>query len=84
MMNIGGIRLQINELDLRELNELSQYISQRKTYIGSINIVVGADVYVVQKTKRTPGVVKKVNRTRAVVEMRGRRYNVPFSMIEVI
>ena len=84
MMNIGGIRLQINELDLRELNELSQYISQRKTYIGSINIVVGADVYGVQKTKRTPGVVKKVNRTRAGVEMRGRRYNVPFSMIEVI
>ena len=84
MMNIGGIRLQINELDLRELNELSQYISQRKTYIGSTSIVVGADVYVVQKTKRTPGVVKKVNRTRAVVEMKGRRYNVPFSMIEVI
>jgi len=45
---------------------------------------VGADVYVVQKTKRTPGVVKKVNRTRAIVEMKGRRYNVPFSMIEVI
>ena len=81
MMNL---RLQINELNLRELNELSQYISQRKTYIGSTNLVVGADVYVVQKTKRTPGVVKKVNRTRAVVEMRGRRYNVPFSMIEVI
>ena len=43
----------------------------------------GDKVYVVQKTKRTPGVVTKVKRTRCVVDMQGGSYNVPLSMIEV-
>ena len=47
------------------------------------SISVGDDVFVVQKTKRTPGVVKKVNIKRAVVDMQGGSYNVPLSMIEV-
>ena len=78
------IKEQIRGLNSAQLNELSQYINQCKTYLGQTSLRVGADVYVVQKTKRTPGVVKKINRTRAIVEMLGRRYNVPFSMIEVI
>ena len=79
------IKEQIRGLNsLAELNELSQYINQCKTMLGKTSLSVGSDVYVVQKTKRTPGVVKKINRTRAIVEMLGRRYNVPFSMIEVI
>ena len=44
---------------------------------------VGARVYVVQKTKKTPGTVRKVNKTRAIVTMaNGGDYNVPFSMLE--
>ena len=78
------IKEQIRGLNSAQLNELSQYINQCKTHLGRTSLQVGADVYVVQKTKRSPGVVKKINRTRAIVEMLGRRYNVPFSMIEVI
>jgi|TARA_R110002153_G_scaffold219927_3_gene372409 hypothetical protein len=48
---------------------------------SSIN--VGDDVWVVQKTKRTPGVVTKVNIKRAIVKMQGTSYNVPLNMIEV-
>jgi len=29
-------------------------------------------------------VVKKINQTRAVVDMNGRSYNVPFSMLELM
>ena len=47
------------------------------------SISVGDNVWVVQKTKRTPGVVTKVNVKKAIVDMRGRSYNVPLSMIEV-
>ena len=43
---------------------------------------VGANVFVVQKTKKTPGVIEKINQTRAIVKMLGRSYNVPFSMLE--
>ena len=78
------IKEQIRGLNSSQLNELSQYINQCKTHLGQTSLRVGADVYVIQKTKKTPGVIKKINRTRAIVEMLGRRYNVPFSMIEVI
>jgi hypothetical protein len=44
---------------------------------------VGDNVWVVQKTKRTPGVIEKVNIKRAIVDMQGSSYNVPLSMIEV-
>ena len=43
----------------------------------------GANVWIVQKTKRTPGVVLKVNKTRCKVEMQGSIYNVPMSMLEM-
>tara|TARA_B100000780_G_C20671176_1_gene267128 strand:- start:200 stop:448 length:249 start_codon:yes stop_codon:yes gene_type:complete len=79
------IKEQIRGLNsLAELNELSQYINQCKTMLGKTSLSVGSDVYVVQKTKRTPGVVKKINQTRAVVDMNGRSYNVPFSMLELM
>ena len=44
---------------------------------------VGDNVWVVQKTKRTAGVIEKVNIKRAIVNMQGSNYNVPLSMIEV-
>ena len=49
---------------------------------GCRSTSVGARVYVVQKTKKTPGTVRKINQTRAIVTMMGRDYNVPFSMLE--
>ena len=39
--------------------------------------------YVVQNNKKESGVIKKVNKTRAIVIMDNRDWNVPFSMIEV-
>jgi hypothetical protein len=72
--------LKINNLG--DLNEVVQFISQYKDTLALSNITVGQNVYVVQKTKRTPGVVKKINRTRALVDMKGNTYRVPFSMIE--
>ena len=46
------------------------------------SLSVGDDVWVVQKTKRTAGTITKVNVKRAIVNMQGRSYNVPLSMIE--
>ena len=53
-----------------------------KTLKAKSVLTVGANVFVVQKTKKTPGVIEKVNQTRAIVNMKGRSYNVPFSMLE--
>ena len=46
------------------------------TFVNALN------VFVVQKTKRTAGIIEKINQKKAQVRMRGSIYNVPFSMIE--
>jgi FKBP-type peptidyl-prolyl cis-trans isomerase 2 len=46
------------------------------------SLSVGQKVYVVQKTKKTPGVITKINQSKCVVDMLGRSYRVPMSMLE--
>ena len=67
---------------LAELNELSAFTNSVKTINAKATLSVGDNVFVVQKTKRTPGVITKLNVKKAIVDMRGRSYNVPLSMIE--
>ena len=79
-----SIKNEIRKLSsLSELNELSSFISDCKTMLGKSSLSVGSDVFVVQKTKRTPGVITKMNIKKAIVDMSGRLYNVPFSMLEL-
>ena len=67
---------------MSELNELSAFTNSVKTLNAKASLSVGDNVFVVQKTKRTPGVITKVNVKKAIVDMRGRSYSVPLSMIE--
>jgi hypothetical protein len=79
-----NLKNEIRKLDsLSELNELSRFISDCKTMLGKSSLSVGSNVFVVQKTKRTPGVITKMNIKKAIVDMSGRLYNVPFSMLEL-
>ena len=80
-----SIKNEIRKLDsLSELNELSTFISECKTMLGKSTIVVGSKVWVVQKTKKTAGVITKMNIKKALVDMNGMSYRVPFSMLELI
>ena len=80
-----SIKNEIRKLDsLSELNELSTFISECKTMLGKSTLVVGSKVWVVQKTKRTAGVITKMNIKKALVDMNGMTYRVPFSMLELI
>ena len=69
--------------NLKELNELSALILHKKTMLGKESLSVGDKVWMVQKTKKTPGVITKMNIKKAIVEMSGMSYNVPFSMLEL-
>ena len=87
MTNLKNEIKKINKLS--ELNELVSFINSYKTMLGKTSIKVGDKVWVVQKTKRTAGVVKKMNIKKALVDMKGSRgftttYNVPFSMLELV
>lgn len=65
-----------------ELNNLMQFIRGVQTRQTKQSIRVGDNVVVVQKTKRTPGVVVDIKVKNAIVDMRGLRYRVPMSMLE--
>ena len=80
-----NIKNEIRKLSsLSELNELSTFISECKTMLGKSTLVVGSKVWVVQKTKRTAGVITKMNIKKALVDMNGMIYRVPFSMLELV
>ena len=80
-----NIKNEIRKLSsLSELNDLSTFISECKTMLGKSTLVVGSKVWVVQKTKRTAGVITKMNIKKALVDMNGMSYRVPFSMLELV
>ena len=80
-----NIKNEIRKLSsLSELNDLSTFISECKTMLGKSTLVVGSKVWVVQKTKKTAGVITKMNIKKALVDMNGMTYRVPFSMLELV
>ena len=80
---MNGIKKEISKIDnLTELNALSTYIKECKAHLGRTTLGVGMEVWVVQKTKRTAGIITKMKVKKANVDMRGSSYSVPFSMLE--
>ena len=82
MSNLKKVSDQLMSLTISELNTVQSMISDIKTMKAKSGLVVGGKVFVVQRTKKTLGVVEKINKTRAVIDMKGRSYSVPFSMLE--
>ena len=79
------IEKQINLIeDLRELQQIQSMVKDRKRAIGNrlkYSLSVGDEVQVSNGSTIDNGTVTKINRTRAVVDMRGGSWTVPFSMI---
>ena len=82
MSNLVKVSDQLMGLTMSELTQVQNMIQEIKTMKAKSVLSVGANVFVVQKTKKKPGVIEKINQTRAIVNMKGRRYTVPFSMLE--
>ena len=70
------------DFNLTELNMLHKLIQDKKIEQAKRSIKVGDNVWVVQKTKRTPGVVEDIKIKKAIVNLNGISYRVPLSMIE--
>ena len=90
-MTVKKITNQLMGLSITELNQIQKLISDIKVMKAKSGINVGDRVYVVQNTKKTPGTVRKINQTRAVVDLvvspitgETAPYNVPFSMIQPV
>lgn len=83
-MTLSDIQNQIAQgnFTTTQLNELIQFTQAVKTRQSKQALNVGDKVWVVQKTKRTQGIVESIKIKKAIVSMRGSRYNVPLSMLE--
>ena len=82
MSTLSKVTDQLMGLTISELTQVQSLIQEVKTMKAKSALTVGANVFVVQKTKKTPGVVEKINQKKALVRMRGTLYNVPFAMLE--
>jgi len=82
MTKLSKINDQLMGLTMSELTQVKNMIHDIKTLKAKSVLTVGANVFVVQKTKKTPGVIEKINQKKALVKMRGTVYTVPFSMLE--
>ena len=82
MSNLVKVSDQLMGLTISELTQVQSMIQDIKTMKAKSALSVGANVFVVQKTKKTPGVIEKINQKKALVRMRGTLYNVPFAMLE--
>jgi hypothetical protein len=84
-MHLTEIEQKINKIeDLRELNLIQAWTKDRKRFLGNrlkYSLEVGDEVTVNNGRSIDEGTIAKINRTRAVVDMRGSSWNVPFSMI---
>tara|TARA_Y100001968_G_scaffold116284_1_gene105656 strand:+ start:431 stop:685 length:255 start_codon:yes stop_codon:yes gene_type:complete len=82
MSTLSKVTDQLMGLTLSELTQVQSLIQEVKTMKAKSVLTVGANVFVVQKTKKTPGVIEKINQKKALVRMRGTLYTVPFTMLE--
>jgi len=82
MILLTEINKQLSSLNVEDLNITKDYISDLiKTKVKSI-MRVGMKVNVVQKTKKTPGIITKIMNAKCLVDLAGKVYRVPMSMLE--
>ena len=77
-----GIRKEIAGVSLSELNNIMDYIRDVQVITAKASLKIGQKVYVVQKTKRTKGIILKIKQRKCTVDIGGRIYSVPMSMLE--
>ena len=85
--NIGNEMKSFNQqlfsMDIEDLKLTKDLITEIiKDKIKS-TLKVGMNVFIVQKTKKTPGVITKINQKKCLVKSGMTTYQVPMSMLEV-
>ena len=73
----------LNKMTVAQLKDTKALVSLLITNKLKRELLVGAEVYIVQKTKKTPGVIKKIMQSRCLVKKRDMTYRVPMTMLEL-
>ena len=85
--NIGNEMKSFNQqlfsMSIDDLNLTKDLINDLIKSKVKSTLKVGMKVNVVQKTKKTPGVITKIMQSKCLVDLNGKIYRVPMSMLEV-
>ena len=73
----------LNNMSIAQLNDTKAMIDTLIKSKVRNEMTVGTKVNVVQKTKKTPGVITKIMNSKCLVDLSGRIYRVPMTMLEV-
>jgi len=73
----------LNNMSIAQLNDTKAMIDTLIKSKVRNEMKVGTKVNVVQKTKKTPGVITKIMNSKCLVDLSGRIYRVPMTMLEV-
>ena len=85
--NIGeemkSFNQQLFSMSIDDLNLTKDLINDLIKSKVKSTLKIGMKVNVVQKTKKTPGVITKIMNSKCLVDLMGRIYRVPMTMLEV-
>ena len=73
----------LNKMSISQLNDTKAVIDTLIKSKVRNEMKVGTKVNVVQKTKKTPGVITKIMNSKCLVDLSGRIYRVPMTMLEL-
>jgi len=80
--NMNTFNNQLFSMSVEDLNNTKDLIADIIQNKVKSMLKVGMTVNVVQKTKKTKGVITKIMKSKALVDLSGRIYRVPMSMLE--
>ena len=80
-MNIPVIKM-LTEMNIGQLNDTKAMIDSLIKSKVKNQMKVGMKVNIVQKTKKTPGVIKKIMQSKCLVQCNISTYRVPMTMLE--
>ena len=80
-MNIPVIKM-LTEMNIGQLNDTKAMIDSLIKSKVKNQMKVGMKVNVVQKTKKTPGIITRIMQSKCLVDLSGRIYRVPMTMLE--
>ena len=73
---------QLDNMSISQLNDTKDIIDVMIKNKVKNQMKVGMKVNVVQKTKKTPGVITRIMQSKCLVDLSGRIYRVPMTMLK--
>ena len=77
-----NINKQLVAMGINDLNLVKNLIDTLIKNKIKNELQIGIKVFVVQKTKKTEGILTKIMNSKCLVNLQGRIYTVPMTMIE--